>query len=341
MTEGSPAPTELVMAELERALEARLRPDRRIVTIDRRPSQFRTSFPIEELDVSLSDGATWRIVFKDLGRETLSDAAQKAKPGFLFDPAREIETYRHRLSNAALGTPDYYGSALDRERGRYWLFVENVRGAALWQIGDFALWREAARWLATLHGRFSQRLDAALPEASLLRYDEDLYRVWIQRAQKFAAEKPRRDPLRVGVEWLAARYDRVVERLASLPSTFIHGEFYPSNIIVREGLREDCICPLDWELAAIGPGLIDLAALTSGKLPEGEKIAMAAAYWAATASSRSTATGDEDERESILDCCRLHLAVQWLGWAPDWRPPRKQRQDWLGEALRLAERLEL
>ena len=31
--------------------------------------------------------------------------------------------------------------------------------------------------------------------------------------------------------------------------------------------------------------------------------------------------------------CRLHLALQWLGWSPDWRPPPEHAHDWLGEAL--------
>jgi hypothetical protein len=42
-----------------------------------------------------------------------------------------------------------------------------------------------------------------------------------------------------------------------------------------------------------------------------------------------------------LDHCRLHLAVQWLGWSPGWSPPPEHAQDWLGEALGLAEKLGL
>jgi hypothetical protein len=44
---------------------------------------------------------------------------------------------------------------------------------------------------------------------------------------------------------------------------------------------------------------------------------------------------------TALDYCRLHLAVQWLGWAPEWSPPPEHTQDWLGEALGLARKLEL
>ena len=43
----------------------------------------------------------------------------------------------------------------------------------------------------------------------------------------------------------------------------------------------------------------------------------------------------------LLDCCRLHLAVQYVGWATTWSPPADQRQDWLAEAVSLARKLGL
>ena len=99
--------------------------------------------------------------------------------------------------------------------------------------------------------------------------------------------------------------------------------------------------PIDWEIAGVGPGLLDLAALTIGKWTPAER-----ARWRAPTARlprpvpRPPRTvGDEFER--ALDCCRLHLAVQWLGWEPEWQPPAEHRHDWLAEALALAERLGL
>ena len=48
--------------------------------------------------------------------------------------------------------------------------------------------------------------------------------------------------------------------LISEPQTIIHGEYYPANILIKDG----AIYPIDWESAAVGPGEIDLATLIEG-----------------------------------------------------------------------------
>jgi aminoglycoside phosphotransferase (APT) family kinase protein len=147
------------------------------------------------------------------------------------------------------------------------------------------------------------------------------------------------------LEQLFVNYDRVVERLTALPVTFVHGEFYASNVLVHglaqeeegEGLR---VCPVDWEMAAVGPGLIDLAALTAGGWTADEREALALAYHAAFVPHENWPPAPEAFLVA-LDYCRLHLAVQWLGWSPGWSPPPEHAQDWLDEALGLAEKLGL
>jgi aminoglycoside phosphotransferase (APT) family kinase protein len=41
------------------------------------------------------------------------------------------------------------------------------------------------------------------------------------------------------------------------------------------------VCPVDWEMAAVGPGLVDLAALSAGGWTAPEREALALAYYAA------------------------------------------------------------
>src|SRR6266404_5211039 len=95
-----------------------------IVALERRASAYRSSFPLEEIRLSLSDGAARDIVFKDLNRQSLSEAVRHAKPEFVYDPLREIDTYRKFLAEEQLGTAHCYGAVVDDKIGRYWLFLE-------------------------------------------------------------------------------------------------------------------------------------------------------------------------------------------------------------------------
>ena len=88
------------------------------------------------------------------------------------------------------------------------------------------------------------------------------------------------------------------------------------------------------QAAALGPGLVDLAALSIGSWTEDERDALALAYLSASGEDPSHA--DTTEFLNSLELFRLHLAVQWLAWDPRWTPPEEHRQDWLGEALRAA-----
>ena len=328
-----------IRAQLERALGDRRGAPVPIEGLERRPCAYRTSFALEELDVTLADGTPLRLMMKDLSRAALHEEALAAKPELLYEPMREIHVYRDLLDGAGLGTAEYHGSSIDPAQDRWWLFIENVVGDALWQIGEFDVWEETARWLARMHGDLGRRVNERGP---LLHYDRDLLGVWARRASGFADDPGSTWSTedRQRVRELTARYDAVTEQLAALAPTFIHGEFYPSNVLVQQGGRTPRVCPIDWEIAAVGPGLLDLAALSVGKWTDAERAGLAVAYRAAAAPVAETASHlSDDEFERALDFARLHLAVQWLGWEPGWEPPAEHRHDWLGEALTLAERL--
>jgi Ser/Thr protein kinase RdoA (MazF antagonist) len=302
--------------------------------IRRRPYEYRTSFPLEQLDLTLEDGASHRLVFKQLDWDTLGDEARLAKPRFLHDPLREAAVYGSVLAAAPGGPPRHYGAAIDRERGRHWLFIEWVDGRELFQVGDRQLWAAAAAWLGAMHSRLGDELDRHRAGGRLLEYDRAYYRRWIERARRFSRAPGQPRSRAHSVDSLAARYEPAVEELIAMPKTVIHGEFYASNVLVAGDGPAPRVCPVDWELAAAAPGLIDLAALVSGGWSDEDREALVSAY--------AAAAGPHPFTPRRLDLARLHLAVQWLGWAePGWSPPAGQQQDWLAEALVLAERLGL
>jgi aminoglycoside phosphotransferase (APT) family kinase protein len=267
-----------------------------------RPYRYATSHRLEELDVVLDDGTHLELLFKDLRRTEFGETALRAKPASIHDPRREAEAYRI-LAEAHLGTPTCYGAADD------WLLLEKVQGVELWQVGNRETWVGVARWLARCHAHFAQNPPAG---KRLIRYDSDYFRVWRDRVRE-------RHPQLAGV---VARHDRVVELLTDLPPTFIHGELYPSNVIVA-GKR---VAPVDWEMAGIGPGVLDIAALVTG-WHEPDRSAILAGYGAVAADA--------------LDAASIQLAFQWLGWSSDWNPPPEHARDWLAEALASASRLGL
>jgi Ser/Thr protein kinase RdoA (MazF antagonist) len=299
----------------------------------RRPFEYRTSFPLEELDLTLQDGTELRLIFKDLAWSALDDEARLAKPDFLYEPRREPAVYASVLAPRGLG-PRYYGSVIDPDADRHWLFIERVDGRELYQVGDLELWRAVATWLGGMHSDLADDLEAHAERGSLIEYDEPYYRRWIKRAGEFATMPGQPASRSEAVAWIADRYDSVIEGLLDLPKTVIHGELYASNVLIAGDASALRVCPVDWELAAHGPGLVDLAALVSGGWAEQDREAIVAAY--------REAAGVAAFAPEQLALARLHLAVQWLGWAPpSWTPPEGQRHDWLAEALALAEGLDL
>ena len=326
--EAMTVPTEDLRSAVEHALGRHFDHACRVVDFRREPSQYRSSFVLEELRVRLDDGRTLDIVFKDVSPRGLSAAARAAKPEFLYDPRREIRTYVEALNPSRLGVPVCYGAAEAPESGRFWLFLEKVDGRELYQFGEIRIWKEVAAWLAGLHDRFSTRVASLRRQIPLLKYDGDYYRLWPNRALAFVGNSPNDETCR-RLERIVAAYERVVERLTALPVTLIHGEFYASNVLVQQTSSALRVCPVDWEMAAVGPGLIDLAALTAGQWTEQQKAELATAYKAPA------------ELLAALPYCRLHLAMQWLGWAAEWTPPSEHAHDWLAEALTLAEQLGL
>lgn len=313
-----------------------------ISTLERRPSEYSSSFRLAELDVTLSDGTTLALMLKDLSRATMLDGARRARPSFLDHPEREIATYQRMLARWPMGTATFYGASVDVDAGRFWLFLERVPGLQLRHVGDFGVWEQAARWLAHMHSRFAQGVGELLDGdgAHLLVPRGDHYRRWWLRAEELLCQSLRKSSPaeRRRARRLFRSCDGVVERILALPVTLIHGEFYGSNVIVDQTGPTLRVCPLDWETAAIAPGLLDLAGLVAGSWTDDQRRALVLAY----RSALSPAPADSlEDHLTALRCCQLLCSVQWLGWASDWVPPADHAQDWLRRGVHLAEELGL
>jgi aminoglycoside phosphotransferase (APT) family kinase protein len=326
-----------VAAQLALALQEHFGELRGIDSLSIRSNPYRSSFAIHDVDLVFDDGSSLELLIKNLSWHALRRSAAASRPSFLHDPLREIETYRRILTPHAPGTAVFFGAVEDPAQGRFWLLLERVEAPQLADVGEFAVWEEAARLLASMHSRFSTVLPDLQPAATnrLLRYDAGFYRLWAQRTAAFLRMWPVEGRIRTGLEHLVTRYDRVVEQLLDLPKTVVHGEFYSFNVLAgpHAGGR---ICPVDWETAALGPGLVDLAGLVAGSWTTEQKLRLAGVYHEVL--GQGGAPSENFLR--ALDWCRLHVAVQWTGWSA--QATRHARwHEWATEAVSLAEALDI
>jgi hypothetical protein len=281
-------------------------------------SPYSTSAPVDDLVVEAEDGHELQLMVKDLSWDALLPDARRTKPRFLYEPCRELGMYDAVLDPSRHGTAQSYGGLQAAEAGA--VILEKVHGRELFQVGELDLWVRAAQWARSFHAATADRaheLAAALP---LLHHDRAFYSAWLDRARRFVSD-PR-------MKWIADCYDAVIDCLVSTPHTLIHGELYPSNVLVTDDGR---VCAIDWEMAAIGPGWVDVAALTAGRgWSDDEREVLLGAY--------AEGMIDEDLRAGVDAAC-AYLAVQWLGWSDDWTPPEDRAQDWLADAVHAIERL--
>jgi hypothetical protein len=264
--------------------------------------------------------------------------ARQSRPEFLYEPRREIQVYRWILPYAPAGTATWYGAVVNPTIRRYWLFLERVRGLELRHVGEFSIWQGAARWIARFHRSFpAAGVDRLASTARLLVYDEAFYWTWLERARQIASGRP---PMPQLIDRIARGYDTVVRRLVSMPQTVIHGEFYPCNIVIEKTGRQVRVCPVDWEMAAFAPGLMDLASLMTG-FSDRRQRALIRAYRSAARNVDGQSPASWKHFVSDLDCCRLHHALRMLGWSEKFEPPPQHEFNWLADAARSAERLRL
>ncbi|WP_137146828.1 phosphotransferase [Mycolicibacterium sp. CR10] len=175
----------------------------------------------------------------------------------------EVEVYR-RLGDELRGvTPDVYGAASDR--GRSIVLMEDLalRDARFGDVAGSCTPDEAvavARALAGFHARFweSGRFTTDLacftpPAARSVSRGPQTWRLVALLPRRYHDVVPRgvRDDSRI----LRTRRHAVAAALRDFPLTFLHGDTHRGNIC----FVGDRPILFDWQVAAQGPGLKDLA----------------------------------------------------------------------------------
>jgi aminoglycoside phosphotransferase (APT) family kinase protein len=286
---------------------------------------YETSSPLYAAQVA-TDTKVTNLIIKDSGRAALHNASHLSKPDFLCHPLREALVYREVLSDLPLATARFFGSVHDESLDHVYLVLERVAGAELWQSGDFDAWLHVAAQLARQHVLLGQSLSGKLAGAvPWIDYSARLGAVWLERAQRFNLDN-------AGVTKLLESAVRILPdclgELYDVAPTVVHGDFYPSNVLLRtDSAMYGKVCPVDWEVAGLGPGLLDLASFVSGKWSHNAREALAMSYYEEL--SRLLENVPSRARFTRqLAIARMQTSIRWLGWSTDWAPPIEHQNDW-------------
>lgn len=310
------------MTGIDTAVRRAAGPGAEVLGVRRTPSPYATVSPAEVVSVELTSGERVSIFVKHLGEEQRSHPDKRVRD-------REVRVYGELLGDRDLPVPRFLGSEWNDATGRRELFLEYVDGWNL-KYRDLRHWHTAARRLAQLHLSFARQSDRLLERDFLLRLDREYLLAWAGRAvaavSSLSAELASR--LRRTVDELGA----AVDLLAEQPPTLVHNDLAPKNAIADTSVSPERICIVDWEMAGVGCGLIDLAHLTYG-LPPREVERMFDLYAKELTGTGLVPSGEEGMR--LFASCRLHGALYRLAHAEGWQLPLERVGEWIAEGEEL------
>jgi hypothetical protein len=270
--------------------------------------------------VHLADGARHELFLKDFG-------APRAHKGDMAGRRdRERCLYERLLRPEDDGTARFYGVDWDDALERYWLLLEYVDGTPVRQL-DLETWCRAAAWLARFQVTSRAQSDPAAP-CRLVRHDErfflDVASGAVQAVSVWSAVEGAR------MRELVRGYGRWLVDLLEQPPTLVHGAFLPMQILAV-GDGGDRLCPLDWELAGLGPPAYDLGFLAYGFRGD-ERHALLAAY--RDEAARVGLAVPDDLSRSVA-CVEVHRTLAALGHSVE----RAYSDEAIGEYLTILETL--
>jgi hypothetical protein len=263
-----------------------------------------TSYDTYLVTVWLDDGKELQVFVKDFGVSVRPKDKRRQRR------EREPRVYQELLGGTGLGTARYYGSVVDETQGRHWLLLEFVDGTPVGYC-DLEHWPVAAEALGRMHGYFARQVDRLEGCEFLVRHDAEFF--W-SKAEKALENVERISPRRVcPLARLVSRYGVVIAAMTGQPPTLLHGGCRPSNILVKVSPDPSRVCILDWEEAALGAPLLDLAHLLDG-------VESPVLDWSFTAYRRGAADHGlilppAEDMRYLFDCFRLHMTLNSLSHA--------------------------
>ena len=284
--------------------------------LEREPNPSASTFASERVTCRPGTGRTIHLFCKHSGGYTPDD---RHHGGVAYEAA----VYDRLLSQAPVSLPTFHGAFRHAQARGETLVIEYLGDAARLSGAPMPVSMiSAATWIGTFHRHAEAMLDP-VALSFLNVYDLAYFRRWASRTRALA------EPLIDHYPWLARLCGVFAEVFAERlleGATVVHGEYYPHNVLVREGR----VLPVDWESAAVAAGEIDLATLTEEWPPEvadGCARAYREARWP---------SGERSGFQDRLSAARLYLHLRWLGDRKEWTlsPGHRWRFERLGAFAR-------
>jgi phosphotransferase family enzyme len=271
----------------------------RVTIVHRSPVVYASTYPSEIVTCRIGARVELKLYCKYMGGVPCDSYGHRGGVPY------ETEVYRRILQPLGFSVPKFYGSYDDMGTGDTWLILGCVDPSLRLAKGPQPeTMLRAAEWIGRFHAANEPR--ASMAALSFLnRYDFNYYLGWVRRTSLFARGLHQNFPWLTN---LSERFEECIDVLLSAPLTVIHGEYYPHNVLVSDGV----IYPLDWESAAIAAGEIDLATLTEAWGPE--IIRQCELKYQRT----RWPEGSPGKFARRLAAARLYLCFRWLGDQPDW-----------------------
>jgi aminoglycoside phosphotransferase (APT) family kinase protein len=119
------------------------------------------------------------------------------------------------------------------------------------------------------------------------------------------------------------------ELLAVQPPTLVHNDLSAKNVLVDRSAQPARVCFVDWEMAGIGCGLLDLVHLRYGLQPT-EAAELCASYHEAVRGA-DVLPSKEAELMSVLAACEIHETNVRLWCSARWSLPEDRLDEWVGD----------
>jgi aminoglycoside phosphotransferase (APT) family kinase protein len=291
-----------------------------IASLRRAPFDGATSYPAEVVQVRLNTGQELKFFLKDLSTSRLP------KDGIRDRREREFRVYRDLLPLVDVESARYFGALCEESLDRLCVLLEFVDGV---QLGGCELecWLEAASWLARLQGALACHAEVVERSAFLVRHDTGFFRGKAELAERAVGQVS--TALAERLSRALDSYDRVAAVMARQPCTLVHGSYRPENILVGRGGSAPRICPIDWELAAWGASLYDLAFLIDAGPSRRELLSDA---YAREAARCGVSVPPREELWHVVDCFRFLKILKALSECVSWGFPERKVAKLVGMA---------